>query len=471
MNLYNTLTRKKEILPSPQEQKIIKLYSCGPTVYDETHIGHMRKYTMDDILVRTLKYLGYEVEHVMNITDVGHLTGDDDSGDDKLEKGAKKQGKTVWQLAEDYTKKFFETMDALGVVRPNEIMKATDNIQPMIDLIKRLEEKGYTYETDQAIYFDVTKFKKYGQLSGQKLEDKKQAVRDEVFADPEKKHPADFALWFRRVGRFADHTMHWESPWGEGFPGWHIECSAMSMKALGETIDIHTGGIDHIPVHHENEIAQSEAATGNQFVKWWVHHAFLKVNGEKMSKSKGNFYTLKDLQERNIDPMAVRYLFLNTHYRQEMNFTWEALEAAQRAYTTLQGKIINLRVEITSETSAVSTRGQEYIDLFKNSLDDDINTAAALAIMWEMLKSKISSNEKLFLLSIFSQTLGLQTERIIGKSIVEIPQHIIALAKEIDKARGEKNFQKSDDLRKKLEEQGFTVENTQTGTVVKKTAN
>lgn len=479
MNLYNTLTRQKESLPSPQAQKTIKLYSCGPTVYDETHIGHMRKYTMDDILVRSLKYLGYDVAHVINITDVGHLTGDDDSGDDKLEKGAQKQGKTVWQIAEHYTDKFFETMDALGVQRPNTIMKATDNVPAMIDLVKQLEAKGYTYETDQAIYFDVTTFAKYGQLSGQKLEDKKQAVRDDVFADPAKKHPADFALWFKRVGRFADHTMHWPSPWGDGFPGWHIECSAMSMKALGETIDIHTGGIDHIPVHHENEIAQSEAATGKQFVKWWVHHAFLKVNGEKMSKSKGNFYTLKDLQERNIDPMAVRYLFLQTHYRQEMNFTWESLEAAQNAYKKLVKEIHQLLVEDEQWYKerkmqklnihlGSSKEGSAYIENFGKAISYDLNIPRALSIFWDVINHTIiSADEKLETIYSFDQIfkLGIKDIKITTQLI---PDDILEIKKEMDLAREEKNFQKSDELRKQLEDQGYTVENTQAGTVVKK---
>lgn len=466
MNLYNTLSRTKEVLPSPQEQKTIKLYSCGPTVYDETHIGHMRKYTMDDILVRTLKYLGHDVQHVMNITDVGHLTGDDDSGDDKLEKGAKKQGKTVWQVAEYYTDKFFEAMDALGIQRPDNVMNATDNIPAMIDLIAQLETKGYTYATEQAIYFDVTKFKTYGQLSGQKLEDKKQAVREEVFADPDKKHPADFALWFIRVGRFVDHTMHWESPWGDGFPGWHIECSAMSMKALGDTIDIHTGGIDHIPVHHENEIAQSEAATGKQFVKWWVHHAFLKVEGEKMSKSKGNFYTLKDVHEKNIDPMAVRYLFLQTHYKQEMNFTWEALEAAQNALYKLRKNFrdIKQKNEIDPSKSPISS---QYPKAFQMAIADDLNTSQALAVVWETISSDLPVGEKYNLINSFDSVLGLSLAKIkIWNDI--IPPVIHELAKQRSEAKKQKDFTTADIMRKKIENKGYSIEDTKEGYTIKK---
>ena len=312
MKLYNTLTRKTEEF-TPQNFPFVKFYACGLTVYDYAHIGNMRTYTNNDILKRTLNYLGYKVCHVMNITDVGHLTGDDDTGEDKLEKGAQKSGQTVWEVAQFYTDFFTQTLKELNIVMPDYMPKATDHVKEMIELNKTLEKKGYTYETSQALYFDVTKFKNYGQLSGQKLEEKLKGARQEVYLDPEKKNSADFALWFKRTGRFKNHSMHWESPWGDGFPGWHIECSAMSMKYLGETIDIHSGGVDHIAVHHENEIAQSEAVTGKLFVKYWFHNAFLLVNDEKMSKSKGNFYTIDDIKKRGIEPMAIRYLFLQTH--------------------------------------------------------------------------------------------------------------------------------------------------------------
>ena len=461
MKLYNTLSRSKEELPSPDKQKHISLYSCGPTVYDETHIGHMRKYIMDDILVRTLKYVGYDVKHVMNITDVGHLTGDDDCGDDKLEKGAQKENKTVEEVARHYTDKFFETMDALGVERPDEVLKATDNIQPMIDLIKQLEKKGYTYETAQAIYFDITKFRNYGQLSGQKLEEKKQAVREDVFVDTDKKHPADFALWFRRVGRFANHTLHWPSPWGDGFPGWHIECSAMSMKALGETIDIHTGGIDHIPVHHENEIAQSEAATGKQFVKYWVHHAFLKVDGEKMSKSKENFYTLADIHERGIDPMALRYLFLQTHYRKELNFTWEAVEAAQNALHKLQRRIPELKMTDTTPAE------NQYVSKFKKALADDLNTSEAIATLWGILESDLPNEEKYTSLKSFDSVLKLGLSDI-RKNKIKIPEDITNLANQRIEAKKQKDFQRADELRKEIEAKGYIIEDTVEGYIIKK---
>jgi cysteinyl-tRNA synthetase len=295
----------------------------------------MRKYIGDDVLRRALDYLGYKTKHVQNVTDVGHLASDADEGEDKMEKGAKKYGKTVWEVAQFYTDYFYNSMDVVNVLRPHIISKATEHIADMIKLIQTLQEKNYAYETDEAIYFDVSKFPHYGELSGQKLEDKQKGVREEVYVDPKKRNPADFSLWFKRVGRFSDHAMHWPSPWGEGFPGWHIECSAMSMKYLGDTIDIHTGGVDHIPVHHPNEIAQSEAATGKQFVRYWVHHEHIQVNGVKMSKSLNNFYTIDDLRKQEINPISVRLLFLQSHYRQQMNFTWESAKAADEAYRRL----------------------------------------------------------------------------------------------------------------------------------------
>jgi cysteinyl-tRNA synthetase len=295
MKLYNTKSRQIEEF-EPLKKGFVTMYACGPTVYDYTHIGHMKKYIGDDVLRRTLSYFGYEVKHVMNITDVGHLTNDSDEGDDKFEKKAESEGKNVWQIAELYTEYFHKSMEAVNVLPPNIEPKATDHIKEMIELNQDLIAKGFAYETNQALYFDISKYSEYGSLSGQKLSDKIIGAREEVSSDPEKRNPADFALWFKRAGKFANHTMYWPSPWGDGFPGWHIECSAMSMHYLGETIDIHTGGIDHIPVHHENEIAQSECATGHDFVRYWVHHAFLNVNGEKMSKSKHNYYTLSDIE-------------------------------------------------------------------------------------------------------------------------------------------------------------------------------
>lgn len=455
MKLYNSASRKIEEF-TPLNSPTVTFYSCGPTVYDYTHIGHMRTYINNDVLKRSLNYLGYQVNHVMNITDVGHLTGDDDTGEDKLEKGAKKIGKTVWQVADFYTDFFNQTMEALNIIPANTVSKATGHIAEMIDLIKKLLEKGFAYETPEAIYFDVGKFKNYGKLSGQSLDEKLQKAREEVHVDPAKKHPADFSLWFKRVGRFSDHEMHWKSPWGDGFPGWHIECSAMSMKYLGATIDIHAGGVDHLPVHHENEIAQSEAATGKPFVRFWFHNEFLLVDGKKMSKSLGNFYTIDDVVKRGIDPLALRLLFLQSHYRQQMNFTWESVKASQDALSKLREYVIALKAQ--TERTALSdeklAKVNDYRNRFKDSLAQDLQMSQAVATLWEMLKSNIPSEDKLDLLFHFDEVLGLELNLVTAE---KIPPEIMALAEEREQARVNRDFKKSDELRKQIENRGYLI--------------
>jgi len=456
MKLYNTLNRKLETV-KPINPPNISLYTCGPTVYDFTHIGHMRAFVINDLLKRTLDYCGFKVNRVMNITDVGHLSGDDDSGEDKMEKGAKKSSKTVWEVAKFFTDYFFTTTDALNILRPDIVCKATEHIEDMLQLINRLKQKGFTYETGQAIYFDISKFSNYGKLSGQKLEEKIQAVRDDVNVDPGKKHPADFALWFKRIGRFADHMMHWPSPWGDGFPGWHIECSAMAMKYLGELIDIHTGGIDHIPVHHENEIAQSEAATGKQFVNIWFHNNFLTVDGQKMSKSLGNIYTLDDLKKHEVDPLSIRYLFLQTHYRQSLNFTWQSTQASQEAFNHLKEILLSLKNSNSStlKLAKLSNKTIAFQQRFKETLENDLQTPQAVAIMWEMLKSDIPNDEKYFLLTDFDKVFGLN----LGKTIEEkVPVNILKLADRRLEARKIRNFDISDRLRIKIEKAGYKIE-------------
>lgn len=398
--------------------------------------------------------MGYKVSHVMNVTDVGHLSGDDDSGEDKMEKGAKKYGKTVWDIAKFYTEFFFKTTDALNIIRPNIVCNATEHVQEMIQLIERLKQNGYVYETKEALYFDVKKFEKYGKLSGQKLEEKLQAVRDEINVDKEKKHPADFALWFKRVGRFSDHTMHWASPWGEGFPGWHIECSAMSMKYLGETIDIHSGGIDHVPVHHENEIAQSEAATNKPFVKYWFHNNFLTVDGQKMSKSLGNFYTIDDIEKNKVDPVSLRLLFLQSHYRQPLNFTWQSVRASQEAFNKLKEIFLNLKPQ-KNLSQLKSPKAISYQKQFSEAISNDLQTPQAVAIMWDMIKSNIINDEKYFLLLDFDKVLGLN----LGKTTEEkIDANIIILAERRLEARKKRDFDASDRLRIKIEKAGFKIE-------------
>ncbi len=462
--LYDTLSRSEKPFPPPEVQKDITLYTCGPTVYDHTHIGHMRKYMMDDILKKTLQLAGYQVRHAMNITDVGHLTGDDDSGDDKLEKGARQKNKTVWEVAQMYEDEFWGVMKELNITRPDIVMKATDHISDMIELIQKLQTKGYVYETDEAIYFDTSKFAAYGRLSGQSLDEKKIAVREDVHQDAAKRHPADFALWFRRVGRFAHHTMHWESSWGDGFPGWHIECSAMSMKAFkSPTIDVHTGGIDHIPVHHENEIAQSEAATGKPFVRWWVHHAFLQIDGQKMSKSKQNFYTLQDIKEKGYDAADVRYLFLQTHYRKPLNFTWDALKAAQNGRNSLYQYIQNLQKEVKNNTG--ETQDKKHDSKIISALFDDLNTPQALAALWDMMRSDLSPHTKINLATQFDTVFALDLVKDVSFEIPDSIHRLVTLRLE---AKKNKNYEYADKLRKEIESLGYIIEDTQNTSTVKK---
>lgn len=453
MKLYNTKSRSIEEFV-PLSDSAVSMYACGPTVYDYTHIGHIRKYTGDDVLRRTLTLLGYDVKHVMNITDVGHLSDDADDGEDKLEKGAKKEGKSVWDIAAFYTDYFHKTMGVVNVLPPSIEAKATDHIKEMTALIETLIANGNAYETDHAIYFDVSTDSHYGELSGQKLSDKEVAARDDVVIDPDKRNPADFSLWFKRVGKFADHAMHWPSPWGDGFPGWHIECSAMSMHFLGETIDIHTGGIDHIPVHHENEIAQSECATHKQFVRYWVHHDFLNVEGEKMSKSKGNFYTIDDITARHIDPLATRLLFMQTSYRKPLNFTWESLEAASQQLKKLQ--------KFAGHHSEIGNVNEEYKNAFLEGITDDLNTAKALATVWELIAdASLSEEDKWATLLEFDTVLGLDLESADKFSISDEAQLLIEAR---DKARSEKDFAISDEMRRQLEGLGYEVLDTANGT-------
>lgn len=469
LKLYNSLHRKIEEF-KPLNPPKVSLYTCGPTVYDFDHIGHARKYVNDDILRRALQEEGYEVKHVQNITDVGHLVSDADSGEDKLEKGAKKTGKTVWETAEFYTKHFKESMKKLNVLPPTVSCKVTEHIEQQIDLVKKLVEKGFAYDTKEAVYFDVTKFKNYNKLFPQALEDKKKAVREEVKTGEYKKHPADFSLWFKRVGRFADHTMYWQSPWGDGFPGWHIECSALSMYYLGETIDIHTGGIDHLSIHHPNEIAQAEAATGKQFVRFWIHHAFLSVDGEKMSKSLGNFYKIEDIEEKGFSALDLRCFFLTAHYRTQQNFTWEALESAKNARKTLTEIVSKTRQQSTDDrrialSSEKYEKVEKYQEDFKRAVSEDLNMPQALAVLWEAMKSNIPSVDKYDLAISFDRIFGLDLVSSNVKPAV-IPEEVKKLVDLRNKLRAREKWQEADDARKKIEEKGFKVEDTAQGSEI-----
>lgn len=397
MKIYNTLTKDVETITSvSKDGKKLGFYACGPTVYDFAHIGHMRKYSMDDVLVRTLKQTGFQVNHVMNITDVGHLVSDEDTGEDKIEKAARQNKKNAFELARFYEQDFWEKLDRMNVLRPDEAPTVTDNIAEQIELVSQLERKGFTYEIPgDGIYFDISKDEHYGELANLQLDDLKEGARIGVVSG--KRHPADFALW-KFSPADQQRQMEWDSPWGVGFPGWHIECSTLSIKYLGQQVDIHTGGIDHIPVHHTNEIAQSENATGcRPFVRYWVHHNFLLVDGQKMSKSLQNFYTLDDVEEKGLSPMALRMLFLSAHYRDELNFTWDSLQASQKGYERLQRRVNNLLeqsdfsdwAEVPRYDSLkVSDAVQQDMDKFISFMQDDLKTPQALATMWKLTKRR-----------------------------------------------------------------------------------
>ena len=443
LKIYNTLSRKIEEF-KPLNPPQVGMYTCGMTVYDFAHIGHGRKYVNDDILKRVLTLNGYKVKHVQNVTDVGHLVSDADEGEDKLEKGAKKTGKTVWDVAEFYTKHFYESMDLLNNIRPNVICKATEHIKEQIELVQKLVDKGFAYDTPEAVYFEISKFPDYGKLfTGQNVADKKVAVREEVEKGLHKKNAADFALWFKRVGRFSDHVMHWDNPWGDGFPGWHIECSAMSMKYLGETFDIHTGGIDHLTVHHPNEIAQSEAATGKKFVNYWMHSNFLMVEGEKMSKSLGNIYTVQQIIEKDYDPLALRYLFLQTHYRQEMNFTWQALSAAQTSLNKLRNQYLNL---------PQGELDKGLLSKFLDACNEDLNMPKALAVIWENIEVLNKTT-----LDVMDEVLGLCLSDY-KKVEVEFPVEVKNLLTQRENLRKEKKFEQADKIRDEIIKMGYKVE-------------
>lgn len=459
LRLYNTLTRKVEDF-KPLEGNQVGMYTCGPTVYDYATIGNLRKYVGDDLLRRILEVDKYEVKHVMNVTDVGHLVSDEDEGEDKVEKMAKEKGMTPQELARFFEDYFFKSLKTLNIKQPHIVSRATEHIREQIKLIETLIQKDYAYKTDQAIYFDVTKFPSYTKLSGQKLEEKEVGVREEVVVDSQKKHSQDFALWFFPVGHFEHHVLRWPAPFGEGFPGWHIECSAMAMTYLGETLDIHTGGIDHIPVHHTNEIAQSEAATGKPFSKFWVHHEFLLVDGGKMSKSKKNFYTLEDLIEKGFDFLALRYLYLTAHYRDKLNFTWESLQSAQNALNNLREDVRNWKKD---DRGVINEYWQKFLDAANN----DLNIPQTVAVMWEMVKSDKPSGDKGATLLEMDKVLGLKLDEYIGKPW-EIPAEVQKLVEERERARENKNFPKSDKLRDRIKKLGYEIEDTPSGSRMKK---
>lgn len=476
MKLYNTLSRTIETV-QPMHNQSIGMYACGLTVYDYTHLGHLRKYSMDDVLVRTLRHAGLHVKFVQNVTDVGHLASDADTGEDKLEKGAKKYGKTVWDVAHEFEEYFWKSMDLMGNLRPDVSCRATDHIQEQLEMVKTLEAKGFAYVIEgDGVYFDTSKLADYGKLAGFDPEQLQAGARIEVIEG--KRNPTDFALWkFEREGE--NRAMVWESPWHpRSFPGWHIECSAMAMKYLGEQFEIHTGGIDHIPVHHTNEIAQAEAATGKQpFVKYWVHHNFLRINNEKMSKSLGNFYTIDDVIEKGFEPQALRLLFLGVHYRSEMNFTWENLAGAQTSWNRLKNLIVDFKKE-TERTTLSEDKLQkinEYRQRFFEQMENDLHTPEAMAVFWEVVKSNIPGTDKYDLLTEFDEVLGLgigsMQYGVLSMQYLEInqlPVNVQQLIQDREEARKNKDWEESDRLRGEIEKAGYKLIDTGEGVKVEK---
>ncbi len=467
LSLYNTLNRKVEPFIPIEEGKAL-MYCCGPTVYNYAHIGNLRTYLFEDILRRTLEYNGYDVRHVMNITDVGHLSDDGDEGEDKMVKSAREKGKTITEIADMYTQAFFQDTDALNILRPTISCKATDHVTDMIALIERLEAKGHTYTAGGNVYFSIDTFPRYGELARLKVEDLQAGAR--IVVDPNKRNPMDFVLWFTQ-SKFANQAMVWPSPWGVGYPGWHIECSAMSIKYLGETFDLHCGGIDHIPVHHTNEIAQSEAATGKRWVNYWIHGEFLINETGKLSKSKGEFLTLSYLKERGYHPLDYRYFCLGGHYRSQLVFSWQALDSAKSARERLVKQVLALKGEAGSPSLTLSEGGRSYIETFIGHLNNDLNTPRALATIWTLLKDEeLASDEKLALLYEADKILGLGLKDV-KEEIVVIPEEVQALVDQRLEAKAAKEWAKADELRGIVEEMGYSLKDTSEGTIVTKICN
>ena len=449
IQLYDTYERKKRLFV-PLEIGKIKMYTCGPTVYDYPHIGNLRAYIFADTLRRVFEFNDYKVRQVMNITDVGHLTSDADAGDDKMELNAIKQKRSALELADFYADIFKQNFKDLNIQQPNIWCKATDHIAEQITLIKRLEDAGYIYLTSDGVYFDTSKVKNYGYLARLNLKGNRAGAR--VKLSDEKRNPTDFALW-KFSPKDQKRQMEWDSPWGVGFPGWHIECSAMAMKYLGETIDVHTGGIDHIPVHHTNEIAQSETATGKQFARYWMHVAFLTVDGGKMSKSLGNFFTIQDIVDKGYDPLSFRYLLLTAKYSAGLNFTWNSLSGAQKALSSL-------RERIAEWEDANVDPDESLLAEFKGYVNDDLNTPQAIALVWKIVGLPISPAIKRATFFEFDKVLGLGLTNIKED---DIPEEIKILIAKREALRKNKKWEEADKIRIELESQGYKIKDTKEG--------
>ena len=455
MDIYlsNTLSGKKEKFV-PNKDKEVGIYSCGPTVYWNQHIGHMYAYVQWDVLVRTLRYFGYKTKWVMNLTDVGHMTSDEDVGEDKMDKGAKREGISVWDIANKYIDQFKESMKLLGINTPDVLCRATDNIPEQIKLSQKIEANGFTYLTKMGLVYDTGKFPDYSKFGNLDLEELK--TRDDVEVDHDKKFPWDFFLWAIN----PRHTMKWESPWGEGYPGWHIECTAMSTKYLGENFDIHTGGIEHIKVHHTNEIAQGHAAFGHQTANYWLHNGWLTgKDGEKMSKSLGNYVTAQELIEKGYDPLSMRYLILTSHYKKGLRFSFESLDSAQKALNNLRELVLSSKND-TQRTALSKEKDQQIISFqenFAKALSDDINAPQALAVLWETVKSNIPGQDKYDLAISFDEVLGLDLSNIKDIKTPEIQDNVKILMEKREQLRQEKKFAEADKIRDEIINLGINV--------------
>ncbi len=458
---FNTLTRKKEEF-KPLIPGKAGVYCCGPTVYNYAHIGNLRSYFFEDIMKRVLLYNGYDVKHIMNITDVGHLVSDADEGEDKMEKGAFREGKTVWDIAKFYTQAFKNDIENLNILPPSIWCKATDHIKEQIKLVKCLETKGYTYITEDGVYFDTSKFPDYGKMALLDIEGLEEGKRIK-FSD-EKKNKTDFALW-KFSPKDKNRQMEWESPWGKGFPGWHLECSAMSSHYLGNTFDIHCGGVDHIQIHHTNEIAQSEACSGQKFVDYWLHGEFLIEEKGKMSKSAGGFLKLQTLIDKGYSPLDYRYFLLMTHYRKKIKFSFDNLDAARNGYENLKNRISILKSENQDAVDKTNEKLLDYQKRFLDEINDDLNVTGAMAVLWDMLKDEnLNASMKLYLAYDFDRIFGLDLEKVEAeKSGADIPAEIIELAEKRKQAKMSRDFKSADEFRNLIKGKGFEIVDTKDG--------
>ncbi len=462
--VYNTMTRNKEEFVPYKEGKV-GMYTCGPTVYNYAHIGNLRTYIFEDVLKKSLEYVNYKVKHVMNVTDVGHLQSDSDEGEDKMALGASREHKTVWEIAKFYEDAFFEDCKKLNIKRPTIVCRATDHIQEMIDFIKKLEEKGYTYVSNGNVYFEIDKFEDYTKLANLSIDELEAGSRIEI--DPNKKNPLDFVLWFTN-SKFSNQIMQWESPWGKGFPGWHLECSAMSVKYIGEYLDIHCGGVDHVPIHHTNEIAQSEGALGHKWVKYWMHAEFLVEDGGKMSKSTGDFLTVSRLEEEGYSPLDYRYFCLQSKYRRQLMFSFESLSDARNGYKKLKERIATILTAINKDDVINSEKTSEYKEKFASYISDDLNIANAFTVLFDVLKdNELNNKEKAMLIEDFDKVFSLDLMTV-EKQATNVDEELInRLIIERAEARASKNWARADEIRNEFIAMNIELLDTKEGTTWK----